>query len=136
MKDTFSNDEIMILQSTFNKIEDSKCWEKLYNNLFSLVPEAKKLFRGDIMDQQHHIMSMIKTICEGLNNPEIIIPAIQQMGMRHFEYGVEPEHYEAFETSLLNAIEETLGDEFTPEVKAAWKKLYAVMSENMKTMKY
>lgn len=136
MKYVFSNVEIATLQSTFNKLQDSECWDKLYNNFFTLAPDAKELFKGDIKDQKHRIMSMIKTICDGLNNPQIIIPAIQQMGMRHFEYGVENKHYELFQKALLSAIKDTLGKDFTPEVKAAWTKLYTVMSGNMKDMNF
>jgi hemoglobin-like flavoprotein len=136
MKDILSKDEIEILQSTFKKIEDTDCWEKLYNKFFTLAPEAKELFKGDIKDQQHRIMTMVKTICEGLNNPQIIIPAIQQMGMRHFEYGVQNGHYNLFRDALMDAIKDTLGKEYTPQVEAAWNKLYSVMSENMMDMKF
>ena len=136
MKDIFSKEEIETLQSTFVKLQDSECWDKLYSKFFNLAPDAKSLFKGDIKDQQHRIMTMFKTICEGLNNPQIIIPAIQQMGMRHFEYGVENKHYELFQKALMEAIKDTLGKEYTPGVKTAWTKLYTVMSDNMKDMKF
>ena len=37
---------------------------------------------------------------------------------------------------LMDAIKDTLGKEYTPQVEAAWNKLYSVMSENMMDMKF
>ncbi len=132
----FTPEEISLIQTSFLKICETNCWEIHYNRLFELDPEAVKLFKGDIKDQQHRIMTMMKTVVEGLNNPQIIIPAVQELGKRHYEYNVKDEHYEIFKESLLYAIEKVLADEFTPELKSAWTKFYDVLADVMKTSKY
>lgn len=136
LENIFTQEEISLIQTSFLKICESDCWEIHYKRLFELDPDAIKLFKGDIKDQQHRIMTMMKTVVEGLNNPQIIIPAVQELGKRHYEYNVRDEDYELFKESLLYAIEKVLGDEFTPDLKSAWNKFYDVLADIMKSSKY
>lgn len=134
MEINLTTKEIEILQTTFKQVCDTNCWELLYKKLFELDPGSVSLFKGEMKDQEHRIKTMMKTVTEGLNNPHIIIPAVQELGRKHSDAGVEGFHYATFKTSLLFALKEVLGISFTTEVKQAWEKYYDTLAESMKAM--
>lgn len=129
-----SQEEIRLIQDSYNKINDisEKIGEKFYNKLFEQNPEIIKLFKSDMKEQSHLLMNMVKTVVEGLNNPQIIIPAIQELGRRHNEYGVMPEMYGVFGNCLIDCIEQESGNDFRPETKRAWEKLYNILADVMR----
>jgi hemoglobin-like flavoprotein len=134
----FSKEEIKLIQYSFTTLtaKSKHVGEKFYKRLFEANPEMAGLFRGDMKEQAGHLMRMVKTVVEGLNNPQIIVPAIQDLGRRHQEYGVEAEQYKIFGDCLISAIEEELGNDFNAATKKAWQKLYNVLAEEMKSNHY
>ena len=134
----FSKEEIKLIQYSFKTLtsKSKHVGEKFYKRLFDANPEMAKLFRGDMKDQAGHLMRMVKTVVEGLNNPQIILPAIQDLGRRHQEYGVEAEQYKIFGDLLIASIEEELENDFNSATKKAWQKLYSVLAEEMKSNHY
>ncbi len=73
-------------------------------------------------------MSSLKLVVSGLNNPEKIIPAVRNLGQRHANYGVQPEHYTTVGEALLWTLERGLGTAYTPEVAAAWGSAFGLLS--------
>jgi hemoglobin-like flavoprotein len=57
---------------------------------------------------------------------------VRALGARHLGYGVTEEHYALFEDALHWALSEALGPEYTPEVEAAWRALYARLANTMR----
>jgi hemoglobin-like flavoprotein len=106
--------------------------ELFYNKLFELDPSLKPLFKGDMKEQGDKLMKMINTAVSGLDQLEQIVPAVQQLGVRHVAYGVKDEHYDTVGAALLWTLETGLGDAFTEEVKDAWTTVYGVLAETMK----
>lgn len=106
--------------------------ELFYGKLFELDPSVKALFKGDIKEQGAKLMKMINTAVNGLDKLEEIVPAVQQLGVRHVAYGVKDEHYETVGAALLWTLETGLGDAFTEEVKDAWATVYGVLADTMK----
>jgi len=72
-------------------------------------------------------MSMINMAATSLDNLEVMIPALKNLGARHIDYGVVEEDYAVAAEALLWTLEKGLGDEFTPEVKLAWVEVYTVL---------
>jgi hemoglobin-like flavoprotein len=134
----FSKEEIKLIQYSFNTLtaKSKKVGEKFYKRLFESNPNISKLFKGDMKEQAGALMRMVKTVVEGLNHPEIIIPAIQDLGRRHNEYGVTPEQYKIFGECLISTIEEEMGNDFNSVTKKAWQKLYGILADEMKENKY
>ena len=134
----FNKEEIKLIQYSFSSLttKSKHVGEKFYKRLFEVNPEFAKLFKGDMKEQAGALMRMVKTVVEGLNHPEIIVPAIQDLGRRHNEYGVSPEQYKSFGDCLIQCIEEDLGTDFNSATKKAWQKLYTVLTEEMKGNKY
>jgi hemoglobin-like flavoprotein len=90
------------------------------------------LFKGDLVEQGRKLMQMIGVAVNGLDRLDQILPAVQQLGVRHAAYGVRDQHYDTVATALLWTLEQGLGSDFTPEVKDAWTAAYTVLAGTMK----
>ena len=106
--------------------------EIFYSKLFELDPELKSLFKGDMKDQGRKLMAMINTAINGLGDIEAIVPAVQDLGKRHVDYGVKDKDYDTVGTALITTLAIGLDDFFTEDVKDAWVSVYTVLSTTMK----
>jgi nitric oxide dioxygenase len=84
------------------------------------------------MDQQYRkLISMINMIIGRLDSLDELTGEISAMAHRHVQYGVRPGHYKLVGTALIWTLKQGLGNEWTPEIEAAWTKCYALLSETM-----
>jgi hemoglobin-like flavoprotein len=102
-----------------------------YANLFEAQPSLRALFKGNIDDQATKLMQMVDVAVSKLDEPDVLLPALAQLGKRHLGYGVQSEHYEVVGSALLKTIEQGLGPAFTPPVRDAWTSVYGVMAQVM-----
>lgn len=103
-----------------------------YGRLFELAPELKQLFQSDMEEQGLKLMTMINTAVNSLDKLETIVPAVQDMGRRHVDYGVKDEDYDTVGAALIWTLEHGLGDTFTDDVKGAWLETYTLIATTMK----
>ena len=106
--------------------------ELFYGKLFEMDPELKSLFKGDMKEQGRKLMAVIGTAVNALDKLESVVPAVQNLGRRHVDYGVKDEDYDTVGGALLWTLETGLGEAFTPEVKEAWVTVYGVLADTMK----
>ena len=104
-----------------------------YDELFTLDPSLKALFRSDMKAQGRKLTSMLNTAVVNLGRIEAILPAVLDLGRRHVGYGVRDEHYGTVGAALITTLAKGLGDGFTPDVRAAWIEAYAALSSVMKS---
>ncbi|NUM44726.1 MAG: hemin receptor [Anaerolineales bacterium] len=130
--------EILTLQQSFAQVEPiaDTAASLFYGRLFELDPNLRPLFKADLKTQGEKLMSALKLVVIGLDNPERIIPAVQSLGQRHAGYGVRPEHYATVGAALLWTLEKGLGAAYTPEVESAWENAFALLSGLMQEAAY
>jgi hemoglobin-like flavoprotein len=109
-----------------------KAAELFYGKLFELDPSVKPLFKGDMVEQGRKLTKMINTAVNGLDRLDAIVPAVQQLGVRHIAYGVRDEHYDTVGAALLWTLEAGLGEGFTDEARDAWATVYGILADTMK----
>ncbi|HEY0823759.1 MAG TPA: globin family protein [Ramlibacter sp.] len=103
-----------------------------YERLFQMDPSLRPLFRGgDMAGQGQMLMSMIGSAVAGLRNLGALAPVLRQLGARHVGYGVKTEHYATVGGALLWTLQQGLGEDFTPEVRAAWAAAYGLLADVM-----
>ncbi|GAB5560577.1 MAG: globin family protein [Synoicihabitans sp.] len=102
-----------------------------YQRLFEIDPDLRPLFPEDMVAQKRKLMTAIGAAVRGLDDLKSLVPILQQMGARHVNYGVKPEHYSTVGSALLWTLEQGLGVDFTAEVKDAWSAVYGVIAETM-----
>lgn len=126
--------QVGLIKVTWDKVFPiaDKAAELFYGKLFELDPELKPLFSGDMTEQGKKLMSTINLVVEGLEKLDELVPAVQELGVRHVGYGVKDEHYDTVAEALLWTLGQGLGDDFTDEVKEAWTAAYVVLATTMK----
>lgn len=127
---TLTNQQIQLVTESFNKVVPiaDQAAAMFYERLWEIAPETKRLFKATNMKQQgEKLMEMIGIAVRALNNLEAIIPAVQALGRRHIAYGVTEADYEPVGAALLWTLEQGLGADFTPDVKAAWTQVYSIL---------
>ena len=119
-----------LVQTSFAKVVPiaDQAAALFYDRLFVIAPDVAPLFRGDMKAQGAKLMAALKTVIEGLDRVDVIVPVVRDLAKRHVAYGVKPEHYAAVGAALLWTLERGLGDDFTPEIAAAWASAYGTLS--------
>jgi len=103
-----------------------------YERLFALDPQVKALFKSDMREQRKKLMQTLSVAVDGLRNLPRLVPVLEELGARHAGYMVQDRHYELVGQSLLWTLGEGLGDDFTPEIEAAWRRVYGVIAAVMR----
>jgi hemoglobin-like flavoprotein len=128
-----SPEDIMLVRASFAQIApiQTKAADLFYGRLFEVAPELRRLFPADLHEQKQKLMAMIGTAVGALHDLDALVPKVEALGMRHAAYGALPVHYEVVGEVLLWTLERGLGAAFTPEVRAAWIKVYSGLSAMM-----
>ena len=125
--------EIELVQKSFAKVAPvaEQAAEMFYARLFELDASVKQLFTGDMKEQGKRLMAMISVAVKGLDHIEDLVPAVQELGRRHVDYGVHQDHYATVGVALLGTLEKMLGEDFPSEVKEAWSSVYKLLATTM-----
>lgn len=123
-------EQVALVQESFKSVRPiaPQAADLFYGRLFEIAPQVRALFPTDMAEQKQKLMSMLATAVNNLHQVEKIIPAVQDLGRRHVNYGVTAEMYAPVGESLIWTLEKGLGDAFTPEVKQAWVETYTTLA--------
>ncbi|XOV70620.1 MAG: globin family protein [Verrucomicrobiota bacterium] len=131
---SLTQEEITQVQASWEKCIpiSEKAAELFYGKLFELDPELRSLFTSDIKEQGKKLMTMITVAVRGLSDLEKIVDDVKALGVRHVQYGVKDAHYDTVGEALLWTLDQGLGEDFTPELKESWTKVYLLLAGTMK----
>jgi class 3 adenylate cyclase/hemoglobin-like flavoprotein len=115
-------DAALLVQSTIGVLmqRQKRFTQELYRRLFTLVPEARGLFRGDLESQGEMLSHMLQFLVYAMSRPETAAPGLRELGRRHDGYGVDPAYYPSFRRAFLEAARVMLGEKHSPQVESAW----------------
>lgn len=102
-----------------------------YARLFVIAPKLRELFPADLSQQKRKLMQTMSMAVGSLNDLDKLVPAVKALGARHDGYGVTAADYAVVGEALLWTLEQGLGEEFKPEVRSAWAKVYDVLAKTM-----
>lgn len=115
--------DITLLQDSFARIAPIRdaAAQHFYADLFQTAPQVKPYFtETDMKEQGAKLMATLGMVVNGLRNIEKVVPAAQKLAIRHLDYGVTAKDYDYVGAALIRTLEKGLGDDFTPDVRAAW----------------
>lgn len=123
-------EQVKLVQDSFKKVVPiaGTAADLFYDRLFAIAPEVRSLFPNDLTEQKKKLIQMLATAVTNLHQVETILPAVEDLGRRHVTYGVTAKHYEPVGAALLWTLEQGLGSDFTPPVKAAWTETYMTVA--------
>lgn len=123
-------DKITLIQDSFAKVEPiaGQAGEAFYARLFEIAPEVRPMFQGDIIEQSGKLMTTLGIVVKGLTDLPKIVPVAESLAKAHVDFGVTADQYAPVGAALIDTLATGLGDDFTPDVQAAWEEAYGVLS--------
>ncbi|MEM1076706.1 MAG: globin domain-containing protein [Pseudomonadota bacterium] len=102
-----------------------------YANLFRTDPSTKPLFVGDLELQGRKLIQTLGFIVDHLDEQQKLLPAAQELAIRHVSYGVSADQYASVGTALIKTLKQLLGADFSREDEIAWAETYSGLSDAM-----
>ena len=128
-------EQVELVQSSFAAVIESgeadAMARAVYDRLFERDPDSRALFATEPAAQRATFVDELQAIVWAVSNLEGFLERTRALGERHVDYGVSARHYAPMGDALIAALEETLGDRFTPAVAEAWTLAYNLMAETM-----
>lgn len=130
--------EIQLIRESFRMVSQSteQAADRFYRNLFEAAPQTRHLFVNDMKTQGAMLMSKLGLVVAQLQSLDALAPMLEDLALRHVAYGVKPEHYPLVGDALVKMMADMLGDEFTPEARAAWMNAYNAIEMLMVSTAY
>jgi len=125
--------DIALVRATFDRTWPvaSDTADRFYRRLFETAPHVRALFPGDMRRQGARFMAKLALLVGSLDRPDQLGVLGGTLARQHVEYGVQAAHYPLVGAALLWALEQSLGDAWTPDVAAAWTAVYDTLSRCM-----
>ncbi|WP_197519827.1 globin domain-containing protein [Pseudonocardia sp. HH130630-07] len=102
-----------------------------YATLFSRAPETRDLFPVNMEVQRSRLLRALVHVVQMVDQPDDLVPFLQQLGRDHRKFGVLSQHYNAVGEALITAISAHAGRHWTPEVERAWTGAYGIVADAM-----
>ena len=111
-----------LLQGSFEPDRRPRVAHRFYEILFERYPQVKPLFgkNHSAAKQEEMLVAALVAVIQQLEDIGWLSLTLKQLGARHVAYGVTDEMYGWVGESLLAALAEVAGPEWTPELAAAW----------------
>ncbi|MFD0304607.1 globin domain-containing protein [Streptomyces sp. NPDC127119] len=102
-----------------------------YALLFVRHPDLRPLFPAAMDTQRDRLLKALLTAAEHIDNTEVLVSYLQNLGRGHRKYGTRPEHYPAVGECLLGALSRFARTVWDGETEAAWVRAYTKISQVM-----
>ncbi len=119
--------QIELLENSFALVapQGDELSEIFYRNLFNDFPAVTPMFADvNMSEQRKKLIASLKVVVENLRRPDILQPALENLGISHVDYGARQEHYPAVGQTLLKSLSEVAGDAWTEDLEDAWSQAY------------
>ncbi|WP_409470963.1 globin domain-containing protein [Streptomyces sp. HC307] len=102
-----------------------------YALLFVRHPDLRPLFPAAMDAQRDRLLKALLTAAEHIDNADVLVPYLQNLGRGHRKYGTRPEHYPAVGECLIGALSRYAESVWDGETEAAWVRAYTTISQVM-----
>ncbi len=125
---------IAVVKATIPALEahGEQIVQAMYRRLFE-NPSVRDMFnqshQGEGGSQPHALTGAILAYARNIENPAVLMPAVERIAQKHVGLQVLRDHYPHVAAALLGAIKEVLGDAATEEILAAWGEAYWFLAE-------
>ena len=108
-----------------------QCASCFYDDLFERHPPARRLFADDLIAQQGTLIDELLSLVDAADDPGAFVAQARELGLRHQRQGMHAADYAYVGDALIAAIAAVVGERWTPEAEAAWRRMYALIAEVM-----
>lgn len=126
---------VELIRASFALVEprSEELGRYFYATLFSRSPQTRALFPVNMEVQRSRLLRALVHVVQMVDQPDELVPFLQQLGRDHRKFGVFAEHYEAVGAALLEAIKSFAGPAWTPQIEKAWTDAYTLAANAMRT---
>lgn len=128
-----TREQVHLLRKSFAIVEQYPDVAALvfYQELFAIEPGLRAMFRDDIAGQGRKLIEMLGMGIRLLDEPDTLVPLLEESGRAHAGYGVLARHYPLVRQALITMLRRVLDRHLTPETEAAWGALYDLVEAAM-----
>jgi len=145
-KEPLSSADMDVVESTWKSVAAlgaEKVGTLLFKNIFTIAPGALDLYSfkkephiktyetPGIKAHGAKVVNTLGTAIDSIWDLSKVVPALQELGIRHIGYGVTPAHYGVVGKALMQTLEAGLGSAFTRSARVAWSKVWHIVSTTM-----
>ncbi len=115
--------DVEALRESFQRVveRNGAIVHRFYEVLFERYPAVKSLFSRNRPEVQEKMLTgALVAVMDHLEDGAWLTSQLHAMGAKHVEYGVTDEMYGWVGESLLAALQEVAGADWTPRVDQAW----------------
>lgn len=105
---------------------------RFYVRMFEGDPHVKAFFNQAHQHtggQQKALAGAICAYFSHIDNPAVLMPAVELIAQKHCSLGIKPEHYPIVGKHLLDAIKDVMGDAATDEIIEAVAEAYGFLAD-------
>ena len=102
-----------------------------YALLFVRHPDLRSLFPAAMDTQRDRLLRALLTAAEHIDNKDVLVDYLQNLGRGHRKYGTRAEHYPAVGECLIGALSKYAAGVWSAEMEAAWVRAYTTISQVM-----
>ena len=126
-------EQVAVVQRTASALErgGDRFARAFYDQLFERRPSARCLFPEDLDPQRGLLLAEILRLARAASDLPSFLERARELGRRHQRYGVRSDDYPFVGEALIAALAEVIADQWDPEVEAAWRRTYCLISEAM-----
>ena len=125
---------VPLLRQSFELVTERQpqLGHRFYQILFERYPQVRPMFsRNAPARQEEMLTAAFVGVMDHLEDASWLSATLSQLGAKHRDYGVTDEMYGWVGESLLAAIAEVAGADWSPELAAAWGEAYGAISSMM-----
>src|SRR5256885_16895792 len=126
--------QIELISTTFEQVQSiaDTAAELFYARLFELDPLLVYPLKGesrDVTEQGRRLIALIHSAINRLKSSDIAISKLRAARPHSARPATEERRYETVGAALLWTLEMGLGEDFTPETRAAWVELCTLLAD-------
>ncbi len=121
------------LRATYERVRarDQGLADIFYAKLFAAAPQLRPLFRGEPQAQAQKLTAALDAVVRNLEQPAENAAMLVELGKRHAQYGVKPEHYGFVTDLLVESMHELLGTDVDQSALEEWRLALRLISNQM-----
>jgi len=112
--------------------EGPSTMEYFYARLFAADPDIRALFPMTMTAQRERAFAVLARLVWSLDNEPGCTEILDQLGRDHRRFGVTERHFSTFFATLRDTARHFIGNDWTPDIAAAWQGMLDFVSARMK----
>lgn len=102
-----------------------------YADLFNRNPAYRSLFPASMARQHQVLLGALDHIVSLVDNPQELVPYVEELGRSHAGFGITPDHYPEVGVSLLSTLEYFSGPSWDASLAEDWAAAYGLVADVM-----